>query len=543
MGYFKDFREYLDQLDRHGWLRRISEPVDPDRDVHPLVRWQYRGIEENARFGMLFENVVDRNGTRLKGRVASSALAAHREMYALALGCPQSEVQERWKRGLRAPVAPTRVSTGPVKEEIHVGDNLLSDGGLKEFGIPFTTNGWEAFPRITGAACFTRDPDTGIMNVGMYNSLVLGPARANLRTSRHLHLHWQKCRERGVPLQAALVIGAIPIVTLVSASDVPYGVSEMDVAGGMIGESVPVVRCELSDLEVPATAEVIIEGEIPTDSLEYDGPSGENRGHVMVDSIAHAFVVKCITHRKNPIWHDLVEGFPPTESSLMRSVNCEGRISSLLAAHGIPYAKDVAFHHCGSARHLCAVTLKSMGGESVPNSSVWQTLYTIMSVDATWPKVVIAVDDDIDPHDLESVLWAIIDRCQPHRDIKILQGRSAGLDESVAPPTSSREQQSYPTSPTSQAGGSIMLIDATRKWAYPPVSLPRRDYMENARELWQKLGLPPLSPRTPWHGLPMGHWSDDAKKLIELAEAGRTDEAAQFLLSTAARRGEGRKGA
>lgn len=536
MVYFNDFREYLGELDRRGWLRKISQPIDKDKELHPLVRWQYRGLDEAARFGFLFENVVDRSGRSINCRVASSVVAAHRDMYALALGCPLEEVEQRWMRGLRGPIAPTRVATGPVKEEIHVGANLLSDGGLKEFAVPFTTNGWEAFPRMTAAACFTRDPDTGITNVGMYNSLVLDQARANLRTSRHMHLHWQKCRERGVPLQVALVIGAVPIVSLASANDIPYGVSELDVAGGVIGQSIPVVRCELVDLEVPATAEVVIEGEIPTDHMEFDAPSGENRGHVMVDSMVHAFEVKCITHRKNPIWHDLIEGFPPTESSLMRSVNCEGRIRSLLATHGIPYAKDVAFHHCGSARHLCAISLEALGGASVANSKVWQTLYTVMSVDSTWPKIAIAVDDDINPHDLESVLWAIIDRCQPHRDIKILQGRGAGLDESVAPPTSPQDQRLYPTSATSESGASIMLIDATRKWAYPPVSLPRVDYMEHARELWQGLGLPTLTPRTPWHGMSMGHWPEDARRLVELAEGGNEAAALQFLFSFAERR-------
>jgi UbiD family decarboxylase len=535
LGYFTDFREYLEALDQRGWLRHISQPVDKDRELHPLVRWQYRGVDEQTRFGFLFESVTDRGGRKLTGRVASSVIAAHRNMYALALGCPLDKVHERWRQGLREPMATKTVASGPVKDVIHVGNSLLSDSGLQGLPIPFATNGWEAFPRITAAACLTRDPDTKAINVGMYNSIVLGPTRANLRTSRHLHLHWLKCRDRGVPLQMAMVIGAVPIVPLVSANDVPYGVSELDVAGGIIGESIPVVRCETLDLDVPATAEVIIEGEIPTDFMELDGPSGENRGHVMVDAVVHAFDVKCITHRNNPIWHDLVEGFPPTESSLMRSVNCEGRISGLLAAHGIPYIKDVAFHHCGSARHLCAVSLMAIEGHCVPNGSVWQSLYTIMSVDATWPKIVIAVDSDIDPHNLESVLWAVIDRCQPHRDIKILQGRGSGLDESVAPPEQSKLQRSYPTSSNGPSGASIMLIDATRKWPYPPLSLPRRDYMEHAKELWEKFGLPPLTPRIPWHGESMGHWPEDARRLVELAEQGKDSEAVQLLMSFAGR--------
>lgn len=531
MPYFRDFRDYLAALDGRGWLKTIAQVVDKDCELHPLVRWEYRGIEEPARFGFLFEHVVDRRGERMTGRVASSVLAAHREMYALALGCDPTEVQERWKRGFSQPLAPVSVPDGPAREEIHVGSDL-EEGGLLRLPIPFSTNGWEAFPRITAAACFTRDPDSGVVNAGMYNSIVLGPTRANLRTSRHLHLHWQKCRERGVPLHVALAIGAVPAVSLTAAADVPYGVGELDVAGGLIGEPIPVIRCQTVDLEVPATSEFVIEGEIATDRLDRDGPSGENRGHVMVGGSVHALHVTCITHRKNPIWHDLVEGFPPTESSLMRSENCEGRISSLLATHGIPFVKDVAFHHAGSARHLCAVSFKSLGGTPPPNSTIWQALYTIMSVDATWPKIVIAVDDDIDPHDMDSVLWAMIDRCQPHRDIKILQGRSAGLDESVSPRDVPRAERSYPTSLVSQQGASIMLVDATRKWAYPPVSLPRQEYMERARALWEELGLPTLTPKTPWHGVSLGHWPAEAAELVALAEQGKRQEAADLLLAS-----------
>jgi 4-hydroxy-3-polyprenylbenzoate decarboxylase len=433
MAYYADFRAYLAQLESEGRLRCISRPIDKDRELHPLVRWQYRGIDEADRFGFLFEHLVDQHGQPCEGRVACSVIAANREMYARALGCDLTAVHARWDQAFRQPIAPTRVSTGPVKGVVRTGQALADWGGLQRLPIPITTNGWEPFPRITAAGFFTRDPDSGVTNVGMYNSIVLGPLRANARTSRHLHLHWEKYRQRGEPLPAAIVIGAVPVLSLVSSADVPYDTSELDVAGGLIGEPIALVRCETVDLEVPATAEVVIEGEIPTDLLDRDGPSGENRGHVMMGGMVHAFRVTAITHRQNPIWHDLVEGFPPTESSLMRSVNCEGRIASLLRTHGIPYVKDVAFHHCGSARHLCTLSFQELGGQRPPNTAIWHALNTVMAADPTWPKVVIAVDDDIDPHDLESVFFAIIDRCQPHRDVKILQGRGAGLDESVAP--------------------------------------------------------------------------------------------------------------
>ncbi len=529
MAYYRDLREYLGALEAAGRLRRVADAIDKDRELHPLVRWQYRGIDEAERFGFLFEQVVS-HGERLGGQVASSVLAANREMYAVALGCDLAEARERWAQAFERHIPPVLVNDGPVKEEVHTGDRLLEHGGLREFPVPFTTNGWEAFPRITAAAVFSKDPDTGVTNAGMYNSIILGPGRANLRTSRHLHMHWDKCRQQGRPLEVAIVVGAPPIVPCVAASDVPYGLPELDVASGFIGEPIPVVRCETVDLAVPATAEVVIEGRIPIDAMDQDGPSGENRGHVMLRGRVHPFEVTGITHRRNPIWHDVIEGFPPTESSTLRSFNCEGRIMALLRSHGIPYVKDVAFHHCGSARHFCALSFQDVGGVRTPNASVWQALFAVMSVDPSWPKIAIAVDDDVDPHDIESVLWAVVDRCQPHRDVKIVQGRASGLDESVAPYEESKEHRPYPTSLVSPQGASIMLVDATRKWSYPPVSLPRKDYMDRGREVWERLGLPKLRPRTPWHGASLGRWPDECAELVRLSESGAEDDAARRLL-------------
>jgi 4-hydroxy-3-polyprenylbenzoate decarboxylase len=496
-----------------------------------LVKWQYRGLEEFERAGFLFERVVDRRGTLYRGTVASSVIAPNREIYARALGCSLEEVSERWSRALSRLVPPKRVASGPVKEEIHKGDSLLEHGGLKEFPIPFATNGWEAFPRITAGCFFTRDPESGTINVGMYNSIVLGPLRANARTARHLRAHWNKCRQKGVPLEVAIVVGATPVVCFVAAADIPHGTYEIDVAGGLVEEPLEMVSCETVDLEVPATAEVVIEGEIPTDAMDLDGPSGENRGHVMPGGMVHALQVRCITHRRNPVWHDVICQLPPSESSVMRSVNCEGRVLSLLRLHGIPRIKDVAFHDCGSARHLCVIRFHNFGGNPVPNAEVWQALYTIASVDQSWPKIVIAVDEDIDPRDLESVFWAACNRFQPHRDLKVLQGRTAGLDDSVAPRELPHEARIYPVSLAGPQGASLMLIDATRKWAYPPVSLPRRDYMEHARELWEKFGLPQLKPREPWHGVSLGHWQEAEARLVQLWEEGKEEEAATLLLS------------
>jgi len=531
MAYFKDLREFLAALEKQGALRRISVPIDKDRELHPLVRWQYRGIDEPERGGFLFENVVDRQGQRFRGQVATSVVAPNREIYAMAMGCRVDEVHARWTEAMTHFVAPKKVSDAPVKNEIHKGSTLLAHDGLMEFPIPISTNGWEAFPRVTAGAFFTRDPETRVLNAGMYNSIILGSLRANIRTSRHLRDHWNKCRKLGKPLEVAVAIGAVPVISLTAATNIPHGVSELEVAGGLIGEPIEVVPCETVDLEVPASAEVVIEGEIPTDFMDKDGPSGENRGHVMPGGLVHAFQVKCIAHRHSPIWHDIICEYPPSESSVMRAVNCEGQVAALLKAHGISYVKDTAFHHCGSAKHFCVIRVRDTVGRQLANSRVWHALHTVLATDPAWPKIVIAVNEDIDPFDLESVFWAVINRSQPHRDIRIVQGRSAGLDESMGPRGVSSSDEAHFSLFHAPQGASGLLIDATLKWENPPISLPRKPYMERGHELWQQLGLPALKPKEPWYGVSLGHWTEEEQCLVDLAEQGRVNEAAQILLS------------
>jgi UbiD family decarboxylase len=168
------------------------------------------------------------------------------------------------------------------------------------------------------------------------------------------------------------------------------------VAGGLAGEALDVVRCETMDIEVPASAEIVIEGEVPTDYLIPDPPSGEHTGYTFIDRMAFAFDVRCITHRKNPIWHDLVDQFPPSESSVMGNLTREALMSAFLKTScGIPQVKDVAFHHCGGSRRLCVIRMQDFGTTRTSPRIVWRTLHAAMAISSEWPKIIIAVDSDI----------------------------------------------------------------------------------------------------------------------------------------------------
>jgi 4-hydroxy-3-polyprenylbenzoate decarboxylase len=535
MSYYPDLRAYLAALEEHGKLRRVSRVINKDTELHPLVRWQFRGLDEAQRTGWLFENLTDLAGKRYEGRVATAILGASREVYSLGLQCAPGEVWERWQRAYAHPVPPVRVDGGPCKEVVQRGQDLAESGGLCQFPIPMSTNGWEALPRLTAVSWFTRDPETGTTNIGTYNGTLLGPLRTScrLQAGAHLRRHLELARASGRKLEAAMVLGAVPVVGMVAGTRVPYGLSELDVAGGLAGEPIPVVRCETVDLDVPATAEIVIEGEIDPNRVEPDPPSGEHTGYMIVGAEVNPFTVRCITHRRQPIWHDFISQMPPSESSTIRGIGLEGTMLSFLRKDcGIPQVKSVALHHEGGSWRLMAIQFQDLGGQRTPPSVVWQALFACLGKHPDYPKILFAVDEDIDPHDFASLMWALAFRFQPHRDLKVIQGRTAQLDQSAMPNDPERGYSpAWIPHFAGPEGASAMLVDATRKWGYTPVSLPKRPYMERAREIWDELGLPPLQPRAPWYGYDLGNWPESFRRLAELGEEGRFDTVAQELLS------------
>lgn len=313
-------------------------------------------------------------------------------------------------------------------------------------------------------------------------------------------------------MPAAMVVGTVPAVGIGSVTKYPYDVNEFAVAGGLAGEPIEMVNCETVDLEVPATAEIVFEGEIPTDEVEWEGPFGETTGYMGRMTLNGFFNVKCITHRKSPIYHAYISQFPPSESTLLRGISAEAAIYKLLKYDcNIPTVTDVALLEICSSWHFLVIQLKKTNP-----AQVWQSLHVASGFEASLGKIIVAVDADIDIRDADAVIWAMTLRIQPNRDIQIVNGKMSSLDPSAAPPEASFEQSVYP----SPAGMSALLIDATMKWAYPPVSLPRREFMESALNIWKDLGLPELKPKRPWHAYELGEWTEENRRDAERALRG-----------------------
>lgn len=513
MAYYKDLREHLNALEQNGKLVRIKRPINKNTELMPLVRWQFRGLPESERKAFLFETVTDTKGKTYDMPVLVASHAASSEVYAIGMKCKSEEIQARWEEAQLHPIAPVMVKSGPIYENVHLGDDLLKWGGLGHLPVPISTPGFDNAPYLTCANWVTKDPETGIRNVGNYRGMVKSPTRTGIfcGPSQHIRIQWEKCRKRGIPLQAAVVIGAAPNIGMLGPSKVPYGVDEYTIAGGLAGEPVPLVKCKTVDIEVPAYSEIVIEGELPTDSMERDAPFGEFTGYMGDKSMSPYFNVKCICHRNNAIYNAYISQFAPSESSKLKEMaQSASWLRYLKQDLNIPGVLACVFHQ-SSPQAFLVIQMKK-----VHQANVWQALYGAANMVTSWPKIIIAVDDDIDPADADAVNWAMSFRIQPHRDVRILKGKAFTVDHSGVPPTASAADHYFPP----PEGSSCLLIDATRKWAYPPVSLPKKEYMERAREIWEQEGLPRLTVKAPWYGYSLGDWTEEDELEAQLAVKG-----------------------
>jgi 3-polyprenyl-4-hydroxybenzoate decarboxylase len=266
------------------------------------------------------------------------------------------------------------------------------------------------------------------------------------------------------------------------------------------------VKCKTVDLEVPADSEVVIEGFIRSDYLEPEGPFGESTGFVHQRTESQMVEVTCITHRKNPIWTSFISQVTPSESSTIKVVAYEPMILNFLRnTCGVKSVVKVVMHEALS--NIRPVVFLQFSNPS--EGEVWRALKLASSFHNGVGKIVIAVNEDIEPESLDAIMWSLAYRMTPHDDVQIVRGF-----RKVGPPF-----RDVPA-----MDNSVMLINATLRDKLPPVSLPKREFMERSLELWRKLGLPPVTPQAPWYGYSLGEWWDELDEEALLATQSRWTE-------------------
>jgi 4-hydroxy-3-polyprenylbenzoate decarboxylase len=335
-----------------------------------------------------------------------------------------------------------------------------------------------------------------------------------------IYAHWLKYKKRGEKMPAAVVLSGPPAVTFVSSQKIPENLDELEVAGALVGSPINVVKAVTVDLLVPAEAEIVVEGFIDTEALEPEAPFGESHGHVNLQEYNAFMEVTAITRRKNAILTSIISQVTPSESSLIKRVSLEPLLLQSLKALGLNCVKRVSLHEpLTNLRKLVILHME----KGTPRQEVWRAMYGLCSQHRAIGKYVIALDEDIDPENMDAVWWALAYRCNPALDVEVLRHRDQGHG---------------PRSLRNGGEDASVLFDATLKEPFPPISLPKREYMEHARKIWEELGLPALKPQAPWFGISLGEWSDEfdamAKRAVEgdywttgdiIAQQRRTDVA------------------
>jgi UbiD family decarboxylase len=503
---YHDLREHLAALADAGLLHVVDRPVDKDAEMHPLVRWQFRGgIREDQRKAFLFTRPTDRNGRSYQGAVLIGGLAANRAIYRIGFGRELAEVGAAWSEAIAAPTAPHLTANALCQEIVILGDELEHDG-LGALPVPISSPGWDNAPYLSAGHYITRDPDTGVQNLGTYRGQLKGPRLLGMNASvdfrQGIYQHWLKYKARGEPMPACVVVGCPPLISYAASYKVPDHLDELAVAGTLARGPIQVTRAKTVDLLVPAEAEYVIEGLISTELLEPEGPFGESHGHVNLQEYNAYMEVTAITHRRNPILTSIISQVTPSESSTIRRAAMEPELLQHLKAIGVQGLRRVHMHEPLTAV-LAIFVLQFARG--TPQTEVTRALAAAASRYRFAGRWIIAVDDDIDPANCDAVFWAIAYRCQPQYDVRT---------------TDPKEAAHGPRIPRDDGRIASMLVNATLKSPFAPVALPKRGYMERARALWEELGLPELAPEQPWHGYDLGGWSRELERQAQMAVRG-----------------------
>ena len=506
---YPDLHDHIRGLAREGLLVVVDEPINKDTEMHPLVRWQFRGgIEEKNRKAFLFTQPTDAKGRRYDSAVLVAGLAASRDVYRVGMGMPLDKIGATWIRALANPVKPRLVRNAPCQEVVIRGKDLDQPGrGLDGIPVPISTPGWDNGPYLTAGHYITRDPETGIQNVGNYRGQIKSPRRLGMNPSLEIrpgiYIHWQKYKAMGKPLPCAVVVGAPPAVSYCSVQKMSESLDEVWVAGALARAPINVVRAKTVGLLVPAEAEFVIEGYINTEELEPEAPFGESHGYVNLQEYNAFMDVTAITRRRQAVLTSFISQVTPSESSTIRRVAMEPVfLNYLQATLGVRGVMRVSMHEpLTSVIALIAIQFR----RDTPQTEIWRALHGAASLHRYAGKWIVAINEDIDPENSDALFWAMCYRTQPQYDVKVLDRKDPGHG---------------PRGPRDGGESAAVLIDATLKGIYPPVALPRREYMENARGIWERLGLGPLKPEPPWFGHDLGFWPPELAREAELATKG-----------------------
>lgn len=461
----QDLRTFLHKIESVGELVRVQRPVDPNFEVGAIcfTELQQKGLEHNR--ALLFDDLIG-----CKAPLAVNLVASPKRFF-MALDVEgRAEFRTLWKRANQKPLPPVLVGNDEAScQQVVLEGN---DIDLLQFSVPIW-NEKDGGPFIDLPCVFSKDPETGERNCGIYRMMVNDDRKSTGLSAapyRHIVRHWKKAFAQGKPLPVAAAIGVDPLFVIAAAAPIPPGADEMELAGALKREPVAMVPCRTVPLEVPAWAEIVVEGEISAENWQEEGPFGEVNGYYTGTYRRPVFQVRCVTHRRNPISMGTYLGRPPQENALIIAMLMEAEI---LRQCALPEIKDI---HCavfGSFLTAVVSVRKRFDGYGKTAGMA------ILSTMAGRPiKNLIVVDEDIDPHNWNQVIWALSTRLNPERSVEILKDI---LGTAVDPTMDLAERRS------GAYRVSKLILDATEpvNLPFPEVCMPKLDVLERIEKVWK----------------------------------------------------------
>ncbi len=448
-----DLRQFIRLLEQDSELLRIDDEVDLKFDISGYIR-NTSDVEGPA---LLFENVKGHSMPVVGGLYSS------RRLMLKAMETSEEGAINHYLNAMQNLSEPHLVDSGPCKEVIKSGEQA----SLADLPIPIHAE-LDSGPFITAGVAISKDVDEGGKNASIYRFEQQGDRQLGVLSPipHHLGLHYQKAEAQGRPLEVAIALGVSPGVLICTQWEAAYGVNELTLAGALQSKPLEVVKCETVDLEVPANAEIIIEGKMHPDKRQMEGPFGEYTGYYTPAYPKPYLEITAITHRQDAIFHTALTGLPTTDNHVLKMIPMEASCYAFLKQR-FPGIKKVHFHGAGGVGLLGIVSMQQYTKYEARNM-----LATMLSAQGT--KVVIAVDEDVDVFDMDKVMWAVCTRSQADKDLIILPRTAAfQLDPSV-----------------SELGVlTTMGIDATKPYGEDfddVTSVPGASQLPDILKLWKK---------------------------------------------------------
>jgi 2,5-furandicarboxylate decarboxylase 1 len=398
-------------------LLRIREPVRTHLDITSLIFELERAGKDPV---VVYENV---EGHKMP---VVTNIAGNRTLLAACLGVTPEELPTAFRDRCQRYVACELVGEAPWQEVVLEGDQV----DLTKLPIPlhFTV---DAAPYITAGQIAARDPVTGVDTTGFHRLMLRGKNRlgVSLHSRRRMWEFHRRAEEQGRPLPAAITLGIHPLHYMGSmVYAYPPHVRKFEIIGGLFGEPYRLAKCGVQDLEVPAGAEIIIEGEILANVKEPEGPFSEFTGYASYRSTQNVFVAHRIRMRKDAMFHSVVSGMSK-DHILVSCVTREGEILNTLKRN-LPNVLSVHVPHTTCGAFMAIVRMKKTA-QGEPQQAIMAALGTEF-----YTKYVIVVDEDVDIFDMNDVMWAVATRVQAEKDIVFIPGcKGAILDPTSDPQT------------------------------------------------------------------------------------------------------------